>query len=162
MQGTVKARLLLTSALFLFVQIPTMQAQVTVDVIKITCQQIVIGDSRGPRGTWCCGLAGTTTANATARSSNPKQSQRMRRRLPNIATNTATRRHGCCQDRPRLGQMRGMPSPLRFASRQAYSLTYRSCQSAFRLERARRSTERLARQGAQNEAGLRTLLKRAN
>ena len=44
MEGTVKARLLLTSALFLFVQIPTMQAQVTVDVIKITCQQIVMGE----------------------------------------------------------------------------------------------------------------------
>src|SRR5262249_9938914 len=42
--GTMKARLLLTSALFLFVQIPTMQAQVTVDVAKITCQQIVMGE----------------------------------------------------------------------------------------------------------------------
>ena len=39
-----KARLLLTSALFLFAQIPTMQAQVTVDVVKITCQQIVMGE----------------------------------------------------------------------------------------------------------------------
>ena len=36
-----KLRLLLTSALFLFVQIPTMQAQVTVDVSKITCEQLV-------------------------------------------------------------------------------------------------------------------------
>ena len=40
MEGTVKVRLLLTSALFLFVQIPTMQAQVTVDVVKITCEQL--------------------------------------------------------------------------------------------------------------------------
>ena len=39
MEVTVKLRLLLTSALFLFVQIPTMQAQVTVDVSKITCDQ---------------------------------------------------------------------------------------------------------------------------
>jgi HdeA/HdeB family protein len=38
---TVKLRLLLTT-LFLFVQIPTMQAQVTVDVAKITCQQLVM------------------------------------------------------------------------------------------------------------------------
>ena len=37
--GTVKARLLLTSTLFLFVQIPA-QAQVTVDVSKITCEQL--------------------------------------------------------------------------------------------------------------------------
>jgi len=37
----VKARLLLTSTLFLFVQMPTMQAQETVDVAKITCQQII-------------------------------------------------------------------------------------------------------------------------
>jgi hypothetical protein len=41
MEGTVKARLLLTSALFLFAQMPTMQAQETVDVAKITCQQII-------------------------------------------------------------------------------------------------------------------------
>ena len=41
MEGTVKARLLLTSALFLFAQVPTMQAQETVEVAKITCQQII-------------------------------------------------------------------------------------------------------------------------
>ena len=35
-----KVRLLLNSALFLFVQIPTMQAQVTVDVVRITCEQL--------------------------------------------------------------------------------------------------------------------------
>jgi acid stress chaperone HdeB len=42
MEGTVKARLLLTSALFLFAQISTMQAQVTVDVSKITCEQVLM------------------------------------------------------------------------------------------------------------------------
>ena len=42
MEGTVKARLLLTSALFLFVQIPAPQAQVTVDVAKITCEQVLM------------------------------------------------------------------------------------------------------------------------
>src|SRR5215470_12907942 len=41
MEGTVKARLLFTSALFLFVQMPTMQAQETLDLAKITCQQFV-------------------------------------------------------------------------------------------------------------------------
>jgi len=43
MEGTVKFRLLLTSALFLFVQIATMHAQETgtVDVAKITCQQML-------------------------------------------------------------------------------------------------------------------------
>ena len=40
-EDSVKARLLLTSALFLFVQVPTMQAQVTVDVSKITCDQLL-------------------------------------------------------------------------------------------------------------------------
>jgi hypothetical protein len=39
MEGTVKLRLLLTSSLFLFVQIPTMQAQETLDLAKITCEQ---------------------------------------------------------------------------------------------------------------------------
>jgi acid stress chaperone HdeB len=38
MEGTVKGRLLLTSALLVFVQMPT-QAQVTVDVSKITCEE---------------------------------------------------------------------------------------------------------------------------
>jgi acid stress chaperone HdeB len=41
MEVTVKLRLLLTSALFLFAQVPTMQAQVTVDVSKITCEQVL-------------------------------------------------------------------------------------------------------------------------
>jgi hypothetical protein len=36
----VKARLLLTSALLMFVQIPVPQAQVTIDVVKITCEQL--------------------------------------------------------------------------------------------------------------------------
>jgi hypothetical protein len=54
------------------------------------------------------------------------------------------------------------PGTTTFASRKAYSLTYRSCQRPFRLERARRWTARLARQMAQNEGRLRTLLNRAN
>ena len=37
-----KLRLLLTSTLFLFAQMPTMQAQVTVDVSKITCEQVLM------------------------------------------------------------------------------------------------------------------------
>jgi len=36
----VKVRLLLTSALFVFVRITAPQAQVTVDVAKITCEQL--------------------------------------------------------------------------------------------------------------------------
>ena len=39
MEETVKARLLLTS-LFLFVQMPTMQAQETLDLAKVTCEQL--------------------------------------------------------------------------------------------------------------------------
>ena len=37
-----KLRLFLTSALFLFMQITTMQAQETLDVAKITCEQLVM------------------------------------------------------------------------------------------------------------------------
>ena len=37
-----KARLLLTSILFLLAQIPTTQAQVTVDVAKITCEEFMM------------------------------------------------------------------------------------------------------------------------
>jgi len=38
----VKARLLLTSALFLSAQVPTAQAQETLDVAKITCEQLMM------------------------------------------------------------------------------------------------------------------------
>ena len=41
MEAIVKARLLLTSALLMFVQTPA-QAQVTVDVSKITCEQVLL------------------------------------------------------------------------------------------------------------------------
>jgi hypothetical protein len=51
---------------------------------------------------------------------------------------------------------------ITFASRQAYGLTYHSCQRSFRPDRALRSTERLARQMAKNEAKFQALLKRAN
>ena len=39
MEVTVKLRLLLTSALFLFAQMATTQAQETLDLAKITCEQ---------------------------------------------------------------------------------------------------------------------------
>jgi hypothetical protein len=42
MEVTVKLRLLLTSALFLFAQMPMMQAQETADLAKITCEQFVM------------------------------------------------------------------------------------------------------------------------
>ena len=42
MEVIVKARLLLTSALLMFVQIPAPQAQMTVDVVKITCEQLLM------------------------------------------------------------------------------------------------------------------------
>jgi hypothetical protein len=51
------------------------------------------------------------------------------------------------------------PGATTFASRQAYSLTYRSCQRPFRIERVRRRTERLARQMT-SEAEFRALLDR--
>jgi hypothetical protein len=41
MEVIVKLRLLLTSTLFLLAQIPTMQAQETLDLAKITCDQFV-------------------------------------------------------------------------------------------------------------------------
>ena len=40
LEVTVKARLLLTSVLFVFAFIPAPQAQVTVDFAKITCDQL--------------------------------------------------------------------------------------------------------------------------
>ena len=37
-----KSRLILTSAFFVFVQIAAPRAQVTVDVSKITCEQLIL------------------------------------------------------------------------------------------------------------------------
>ena len=48
MEVTVKLRLLLTSALFLFAQIPTMQAQETLDIAKITCEQVLMEKLAAP------------------------------------------------------------------------------------------------------------------
>jgi hypothetical protein len=42
MEVILKTRLLLTSALLVFVQIPAPRAQVTVDVSKITCDQLLL------------------------------------------------------------------------------------------------------------------------
>ena len=42
MEVTVKLRLLLTSTLFLFAQMATMQAQETLDLAKITCEQFTM------------------------------------------------------------------------------------------------------------------------
>jgi hypothetical protein len=52
------------------------------------------------------------------------------------------------------------PDATQFGSRQAHGLTYRSCQSSFRIERARRQTQRLARRIAKNEAKFDALLDR--
>ena len=43
-----KLRLLLTSALFLFVQMPTMQAQETLDLAKTTCEQFAMEQLAAP------------------------------------------------------------------------------------------------------------------
>ena len=42
MEVTVKHRLLLTSALFLFAQMPTMQAQESLNLAKVTCEQFMM------------------------------------------------------------------------------------------------------------------------
>ena len=43
-----KLRLLLSSALFLFAQIPTIQAQETLDVAKITCEEFLMEKLASP------------------------------------------------------------------------------------------------------------------
>jgi hypothetical protein len=48
MEGTMKLRLLLISALFLFMQISTMQAQEMIDVAKITCEQLALEQLKLP------------------------------------------------------------------------------------------------------------------
>jgi hypothetical protein len=58
MEGTVKLRLLLTSGLFLFVQISTMQAQETLDLAKITCEQFAMEQLAAPSRDIALFLAG--------------------------------------------------------------------------------------------------------
>ena len=48
MEVTVKLRLLLASTLFLFAQMPTMQAQETLDLAKITCEQFAMEQLASP------------------------------------------------------------------------------------------------------------------
>ena len=48
MEVTVKLRLFLTSALFLFAQMATMQAQETLDLAKITCEQFAMEQLASP------------------------------------------------------------------------------------------------------------------
>jgi acid stress chaperone HdeB len=58
MEVTVKLRLLLISALFLFAQISTMQAQETVDVAKITCEQVLMEQLAAPSRDFVLWLSG--------------------------------------------------------------------------------------------------------
>ena len=53
-----KARLFLTSALFVFMQIPTMQAQVTVDVAKVTCDELFKEETQWTSGEIILWLSG--------------------------------------------------------------------------------------------------------
>ena len=48
MEETVKLRMLLTSTLFLFAQMPTMQAQETLDLAKTTCEQFAMEQLAAP------------------------------------------------------------------------------------------------------------------
>ena len=68
----------------------------------------------------------------------------------------------CPSTKARVSKLYLPPGATMFGSRQAHGLTYRSCQSSWNLERARRSTEHLARRMARNEAKLCAMLKRAN
>ena len=65
----------------------------------------------------------------------------------------------CPVKKIRIAKLYLPPGASTFASRQAYSLTYRSCQRPFRIERVRRRIERLARQTAQSETKFRAVMK---
>ena len=58
MEVTVKLRLLRTSAIFLLAQIPTVQAQETVDVAKVTCEQILMEQLEAPSRDFVLWLSG--------------------------------------------------------------------------------------------------------
>ncbi len=90
MEVIVKARLLLTSALLMFVQIPAPQAQVTVDVVKITCEQLSMEElpvsSTRDVIFWLSGYYHREHDNTVIE---PVQLEGMRTTSTDIATNTA-------------------------------------------------------------------------
>jgi hypothetical protein len=58
MEKIMKAQMFLTSALFVFMQIPTMQAQVTVDVAKVTCDELFKEETQWTSGEIILWLSG--------------------------------------------------------------------------------------------------------
>ena len=91
MEVTVKLRLLLTSALFLFAQVPTMQAQVTVDVSKITCEQVLMEKLAWTEREVELWLSGYYHGKRNDTIVEPEAVNKMRRSLTAIATNTEIR-----------------------------------------------------------------------
>jgi acid stress chaperone HdeB len=91
MEVIVKLRLLLTSALFLFAQVTAPQAQVTVDVAKITCEEFMMQKlawtSRDIE-LWISGYYHGKRNNTIV---DVETTKRTRRSLTHIATNTAKR-----------------------------------------------------------------------
>jgi len=85
----VKARLLLTNALLMFVQIPAPRAQVTVDVVKITCEQLSMEELPFSSMDVIFWLSGYYHREHKTLSSNPAQLKGMLTASTDIATNTA-------------------------------------------------------------------------
>jgi hypothetical protein len=87
----VKLRLLLTSALFLFVQTLTTQAQETLDLAKITCQQFAGEQLAAPSRDITLVLAGYYNGKRNNTIIEPKKSKKQIKTLTHIAFNTAKR-----------------------------------------------------------------------
>jgi hypothetical protein len=88
-----KARLLLTSTLFLFAQMPTMQAQETLDLAKITCEQFAMEQLASPSRDIVLVLVGYYNGKRNNTIIEPQTIKKEEKKV---------NRHGCRQDRARL------------------------------------------------------------
>src|SRR5262249_41502297 len=103
MEVTVKLRLLLTSALFLFAQVPTIQAQVTVDVAKITCEQLLMEQLQWTQKEVVFWLSGYYNGKRNSTVVEPETVKKDEQKVSQLLLPTPRHdRHGCSQERARL------------------------------------------------------------
>ena len=84
---TMRGRLLLVSALFAFVQIPV-QAQMSLDISKLTCEQLVMEALPWPSRDFVMWLSGYFNGKRDNTTSSPRRSRRTWVRFSFIATKT--------------------------------------------------------------------------
>ena len=103
MEVIVKLRLFLTSTLFLFAQMATMQAQETLDLAKITCEQFAMEQLASPSHDIVLWLSGYYNGKRNNTIIEPLTINKNEEKIKLILLPTPRNdRHGCRQERARL------------------------------------------------------------